>query len=250
VLPNYYLMPDSAAQALLDHVRAGGRALFVDGPVMGMKSPAAKQLLGFARSGRYFNGDRKMVATAEAPDWIPVSDRQIDEKAERAKMEAWHRWRKDRITALVESVSQAAKAAHPDRLVTAAVFSSEASADHVSQDWPRWVHSEYLDYAIPMSYHVATDDLAEDFGWWESIDPKLARIVPAVGITKTCDTLPAGERAARIAEQVALCRSKGAHGVVMFSLEGIDDATAREVGKTVFPEPALPWRPPPRSPER
>jgi uncharacterized lipoprotein YddW (UPF0748 family) len=147
----------------------------------------------------------------------------------------------------VADVYRKAKRARPDRLVTAAVFRTKAAADGVCQDWPRWLREGLLDYAIPMAYVRTPQQLREHFGWWKTIDPKLARILPGIGAFQIGKGKPAPQRAALIAEQIDLCRKQGAGGFVLFSLQGIDDATARCLGRTALRGKSPPYRPPARS---
>jgi len=243
VLPGFYLMQDDQAKALLAHVRAGGGAVFFDGPVRAMKSEAARTLLGFARTGRYFHAGRILLPGPDAEGWIPRHEIAITTDTESVKMEKWDAWRKDQITKLVAQVSHEAKATKPDRLVTAAVFRTKTAADNVLQDWPRWLREGLLDYVIPMSYVATAAELDQHFAWWKSLDPQLERIIPAVGAFKIIKDRPAEERARAVAEQIEVCRRQGAHGVVMFNLEGIDDATASRLGQTVFATKTRPYRP-------
>jgi len=150
------------------------------------------------------------------------------------------------VTRLVESVHRRAREIRPDALVTAAVFYNEGGAENVLQDWPRWVREGLCDYVVPMSYVKTPQALDEAFAWWRSIDPGLARIIPAVGAWQLEPEGSPAERAHAIREQVEVCRRQGAHGVVMFVLKGIDDSTADVLGPTAFPGKAVPYRPPAR----
>lgn len=238
VLPKHYLMTDEQAGHLLRHVEAGGKALFIDGPVFAMrKSEAARKLLGFARQGKYFIGERLLLAAPEVNDrlqLVPDGGPELSIDAEVRKLRKWNRWRKDQITKLVAAVHAEVKKRRKDCLVTAAVFRTEAGTDRAAQDWPRWLREGILDYAVPMSYVKTPEDLAEQFAWWKTFDPKLERTIPAVGVFKIGTGAPPAERARLIGEQIAVCRRQGARGLVMFNLSSIDDATARALGQTVL----------------
>ncbi len=246
VLSGFYMMTDEMAAALLRHVRAGGGAAFIDGPVFAMKYPPAQALLGFKRMGKYFNGERMMVATGVAPQIVPATDRPFSVAGEKAKLALWDRWRRDQVTRLVESVRRRARKIRPDALVTAAVFYNERGADNVLQDWPRWIREGLCDYVIPMSYVKTPEALDGAFAWWKSIDPELRRVIPAVGAWQLEPEGSPAERARAIREQVEVCRRQGAHGVVMFVLKRIDDETARVLGPMAFPGKTVPYRPPAR----
>ena len=235
VLPKHYLMTDAQAQALLTFVRNGGGALFIDGPVYAMsRSTAAQQLLGFTRSGGYFNEERLLLPMNTEDNFVPRSSKMISIAGERDKHQAWDQWRKDQISDLVAQVSRASRRAKPDRAVTAAVFRSEAGADGVLQDWPRWLREDLLHYAIPMCYVETPEQLEEAFAWWKTLDPDMRQIVPGISLYKTGGGRPPADHAEQIRQQVEVCRRQGARGVVMFSMEHITDTAAAMVGERVF----------------
>ena len=238
VLPKHYLMTDAQARALLTFVRNGGGALFIDGPVYAMRnSAAAQQLLGFKRSGSYFNEERLLLPMDREDNLVPHSPKMISIASERDKHRTWDQWRKDQISELVVQVSRASRRARPDRAVTAAVFRSEAAANGVLQDWPRWIREGLLHYAIPMCYVETAEALDEAFDWWKTVDPDLRHIVPGISLYKTDGGRPPADHAEQIRQQVEVCRMQGARGVVMFSLEHITDAAAALVGEQVFNRP-------------
>lgn len=247
VLIGFYMMNEEIAHALLEHVRAGGSALFIDGPVFAMQHPSARELLGFGRMGKYFHGERAVLATGVAADIVPSFDRPFSIPDEKAKFALWDKWRKEQVTRLVATVYRRAKQIRPDALVTAAVFYTEDGADRVLQDWPRWHREGICDYVIPMSYVKTPAELEAAFAWWKTIDPTLERIMPAVGAWDVARGGPPATRAQEISKQIEVCRGQGAHGVVMFVLNEINDELAAILGRTAFPGKALPYRPAARS---
>jgi len=247
VLPQHYCMTEPQARALVAHVRGGGGAVFLDGPVYAVRDgQAARTLLGFRRMGRYFKGERVLSAAAAGKDLaglVPAGGRELTVEAERDKLRAWNRWRKDQVTRLVADVHRQVEKLRRDCLVTAAVFRTRDSADRVAQDWPRWLREGLVDYAIPMSYVATAAELKEHFAWWKTFDPKLERTIPAVGAFRIGVDLPPADRAARIAEQIDCCRRQGARGFVMFVLAKIDDETAAALGRTALKGKARPYAP-------
>ncbi len=245
VLPKHYLMPADQAEALVAHVSAGGGALFLDGPVYAMKHEPARKLLGFARSGKYFSGERVLRASEANGRWklVPTGGPEIDTAAVARTRRAWKAWCKEQVTKLVVEAGRTVKQRRDECLITAAVFQSPEAADGVCQDWPRWLREGLVDYVVPMSYVPTAKELARRFAWYKQIDPDLARIIPAVGVTKIDAKLSPADRAARIAEQVAVCRDQGSRGVVLFNLESLRDETAAILGREVFPGKAVPYRP-------
>ncbi|HUT59197.1 MAG TPA: family 10 glycosylhydrolase [Phycisphaerae bacterium] len=250
VLPNHYLMTPEQSAALLKHVQAGGGAVFLDGPVFALrKDTDAQKLLGFAHAGRYFRGERVLsLVETDDPDanWIPHDGRKIDTQAEQKAYRKWTQWRKDRITDVVADVSRQVRKARPSCMVTAAVFKDEVGSENVLQDWPRWVREGLLDYAVAMSYVPTADELDKHFAWYESIDPNLDRVLPAVGLFRIGGGEPPEKRCSLIGEQVAVCRKHSARGLVMFNIHSVDDATAELLGKRVFVGKARPWPARPR----
>ncbi|NLW49570.1 MAG: family 10 glycosylhydrolase [Candidatus Brocadiaceae bacterium] len=243
VLPGFYMMNEDIARTLLTHVRAGGCALFLDGPVFAMSHASARELLGFRSTAKYFRGERTVRPTGARPDLVPISARPFAIAAERAKLALWDSWRKEQITRLVESVCRRAKQVRPDAVVTAAVYHTESGADSVLQDWPRWHREGLCDYVIPMSYVRTPDALEAAFAWWKRIDPALTRILPGVGAWDIAPDTPRAARAREIERQIAACRRQGARGVVLFSLNALDDELAALLGPTAFPGPAAPPAP-------
>ena len=245
-MEGFYDMPDDAADHLARHVEAGGVAVFMDGPVFAVnRRDSARRLLGFRRSGKYFKGRMELHVTEAGADLVPAeAGRTLDLEAVRADWTQWTRWRKDQISDLVQRVAEGAPGARPGARVTAAVFRTQEAADSVHQDWPRWLREGWCDYVIPMSYVETPEELDAHFAWWKQLDPSLARIIPAVGAFKIAKDLEGEARAAEIGKQVAVCRRHGAHGVCLFVLKAIDDATAEALGRTVFRGKATPYRPP------
>ena len=243
LLSKHYMMTEGQATRLLAHVRAGGGVMFVDAPVFAMASNAVRELLGFRRVGEYFSGDRLLLATAAKDNFVPVyrGRRKISRQSERTKGEKWIQWRKDQITSLVADVSRRAGAQ-----VTAAVYSTPQGAEAILQDWPRWLREGLLDYAVPMSYVGSADELKGMLAWWKTLDPALTRIVPGIGAARIIRDAPADEATEIIAQQIDLCRQAGARGFVLFNLEGIDDKTAKALGRDVLAGKARAYRPPPR----
>ena len=245
VMQGFYDMPPAAASHLATHVEAGGVAVFVDGPVHAVREhESARRLVGFARPGKYFSGQKVVRATKPVSPMVPSSDRTLDIEAEQTARATWHQWRKDQVTDLVRSVREQARTVRPEALVTAAVFRTADRSDRVSQDWPKWRRERLCDYVIPMSYVATPEELDAHFGWWKELDPHLVRIIPAVGAFNILPETTGDERAAAIAKQVAVCRRQGAHGVCLFVLKAIDDATAEALGRMAFPGKAAPYRPP------
>ncbi|MCX5712276.1 MAG: family 10 glycosylhydrolase [Candidatus Omnitrophica bacterium] len=75
----------------------------------------------------------------------------------REKQLKWDSWRRQQVTNLVKSLSQAIRSKNPNFLVSAAVVaSSDRAYSSAFQDWPYWLESAALDYVVLMNY---SDDL-------------------------------------------------------------------------------------------
>jgi uncharacterized lipoprotein YddW (UPF0748 family) len=65
----------------------------------------------------------------------------------------WLEWRRANITAVVQAVSEQARAVRPTIRLSAAVFRNwPADRDSVGQDWRFWCERRYLDFVCPMDY--------------------------------------------------------------------------------------------------
>jgi uncharacterized lipoprotein YddW (UPF0748 family) len=77
----------------------------------------------------------------------------------------WTKWlgfRRENITAVVASVSEAARKARPGIRISAAVFRNwPTDRDNIGQDWKIWCDRGYLDFVCPMDYTEDTGHFAE-----------------------------------------------------------------------------------------
>ncbi|MDA1192498.1 MAG: family 10 glycosylhydrolase [Candidatus Poribacteria bacterium] len=242
ILPNHYLMTNAQGIALKRHVQNGGRAIFLDSPVFGIKEGAAiRELLGFAADSAYFNRERLLESTAANNGLIPVSTRKVDLAVERERVAQWNRWRMDQVTEVVRVT-----ALGTSKPVTASVYAEKGNADRLLQDWGGWVRDGLVDYVHPMAYVDKVEQLQAYFAWWKEIDPTLARILPGIGAYRIGVGKSPAERARLIGAQIEACRAAGMRGFVLFKLEDIDDALARELAKTVLTGKKPPYHPPSR----
>lgn len=129
---------------------------------------------------------------------------------------SWDDWRREQVTALVESIAATSRAAQPDLVLSAAVISYVDRAYlTLAQDWRGWLESGAIDLAIPMVYTL--DDRLFGYQLEGFAGGSLAdRIWPGVGVW-LFDRNPA-----RALRQLRLLRQSGFVGEVLFS----DDAIA------------------------
>jgi uncharacterized lipoprotein YddW (UPF0748 family) len=74
-----------------------------------------------------------------------------------ANANEWDAWRRAQVTAALRSIRDAARAARPGLVVSAAVW-AQAARSYLSlfQDWPGWIDDGLVEFAVPMIY--TTDD--------------------------------------------------------------------------------------------
>lgn len=143
---------------------------------------------------------------AEIGDW-PTSVKSGDMKAK------FLQFRRDSITALVESVSREARKLKPGIKISAAVFWHWPSArDDVAQDWKMWIEKGYLDFVCPMQYTESAEAFAHQLkstmGWAGGHVP----VLPGIGAT--LGLMPDGTL-----EQVLIARKLKAAGFVLFNYQ-------------------------------
>jgi uncharacterized lipoprotein YddW (UPF0748 family) len=221
VLPEVYLIPDAGAADLEQYVRAGGRLLVIDGPVLSIGKPAIQRVLGMNGPGKYMNG-LDAIQPVTASDLLVSGGPPVDLEQVKRRAAKWAEYRQSGVTELVRDVYRRAKSLKPNTQITAAVFTPLASAERVYQDWPGWIRQGIIDYVIPMAYTPNTKNLEQQLIEWKTVDPRLERILPGLGIfTGTSEDRSYGPRPIDlILQQHRLCMDHGARGTCMFALDG------------------------------
>jgi uncharacterized lipoprotein YddW (UPF0748 family) len=149
--------------------------------------------------------------------------------------EAWDRFRREQITALVERVYHGVKKRKPNVVVSAAVFgNSEDAYMRRYQDWLNWLRLGILDVACPMAYSPDTEIFRE----------QIEVALEAGGR----DRVWAGIGAWRIPvestlEKIDVARELGARGIILFSYdstsrsrdESTGESVLQQVGERAFP---------------
>lgn len=131
----------------------------------------------------------------------------------------WDDWRRGTVTATVRAIADAARAARPGLLVSAAVWAyAERSYLSLFQDWPGWLDAGLLDFAVPMIYTQDDRLLDYELRSYAGLAPK--RIWSGLGAWLFTDD------PARAAAQLAAARRAGIAGAVLFSWDAIADAPA------------------------
>ena len=259
VLADVYLIPDDVAQALEHFVREGGLLVVIDGPVRSMGNASIQRVLGMRGTAKYINR-LEVVQPVGASDLLLREDRKIDLEQISLRRSKWAEYRKSGVTELVRDVYRRAKLAKPSAQVTAAVFSSLASAENVFQDWPGWLRQGVVDYVVPMAYTPDNDVLAKQLQEWKTVDPRLERILPGLGIfTKVKDRESYAPRDVEaIFIQYRMCLDQGARGTNFYSLDGtaanpvllLSEPLIEALRDGPFKEKVTAYRPPARGPTK
>jgi uncharacterized lipoprotein YddW (UPF0748 family) len=259
VLADVYLIPDAVAQSLEQFVRAGGRLVVSDGPVRSMGNAALQRVLGVRGTAKYINR-LEVVQPVGASDLLLCADTKIDLEQINLRRSKWPEYRKSGVTELVRDVYHRAKRAKPTAQVTAAVFSSRASAENVFQDWPGWLRGGVVDYVVPMAYTPNNDVLTKQLQEWTTLDPRLERILPGLCIytrVKEGDRLMQRDLQT-IFTQYRMCLDQGARGTNFYSLDGtaadpvllLNEPLIAALRDGPFPEKVPAYRPPAREPSK
>jgi uncharacterized lipoprotein YddW (UPF0748 family) len=130
--------------------------------------------------------------------------------------ERWPAYLRQRLTALTERLSRAARAARPGVVVSAAVVPDEAQAvTERFQDWPAWLAAGLLDALCPMTYTPDARLFRQQVEQARARAGQLGTVWAGVGAYRLTP--------AAVVERVRAAREAGAEGVVVFSHESLDD---------------------------
>ena len=221
ILPSVYLIPDDFATSLERFVNNGGLLIVLDGPVFAIRNASIQRVLGMSRTGKYINRF-EVIQPVGKSDLLATRETVIDLDKERLRQQKWAEYRKAGVTELVRDVYRRAKQLKPKAQVTAAVFTPLASAESVFQDWPGWLREGIIDYVIPMAYTLKNDDLAKQMKEWQTVDPKLQRIIPGLSLYKRTETKAISREPELVLSQHQLSLDHGAPGNVYFCLSHLD----------------------------
>jgi uncharacterized lipoprotein YddW (UPF0748 family) len=259
ILPEVYLIPDDVAGALEQLVRSGGRLLVIDGPILSISNPAVRRVLGMTGAGKYINRTEAIQPVGKS-ELVDSSGPPVDLEMVKRRTEKWAEYRKAGVSELVRDVYQRAKRAKPGAQVTAAVFASLASAESVYQDWPGWIRQGIIDYVIPMAYTPQDAVLAKQLQEWATVDERLERILPGLGIfTKVKESECYTPRdVPAVLAQYRLCMDRGARGTNFYSLDGtaanptllLGEPLIQALRQGPFKERVPAYRPPARGPSK
>jgi uncharacterized lipoprotein YddW (UPF0748 family) len=129
--------------------------------------------------------------------------------------ERWRSFRTARLTALVENLSRAVKAARPTATVSAAVQpNARVAAARRSQDWVEWLRRGAVDVVCPMVYTTDASQFAA----------QLALAREGAGAHPLWAGIGAYQLSVgQIADNIQTARRAGAHGIALFSYDSLID---------------------------
>lgn len=118
------------------------------------------------------------------------------------------------LTEFVREASKALRAAHPDIVLSAAVFPTPEAAAAAGQDWPAWVREGLLDFVCPMIYTETTARFSADLSACLKAVPA-ETLVPGIGVGAD----EAQVDATAFAAELASILEGGCRGGALFTLE-------------------------------
>ena len=151
--------------------------------------------------------------------------------------DAWDAWRRDRVTALVAGIGEAARRARPGLEMSAAVWAyADRAYLSLGQDWRRWLEDGLLDFAVAMAYtqddrlfRYQAEELAHagrPGATWLGVGAWLFAASPE-----------------RAVAQLRLAREAGAAGDSLFSWDAIADTPALRAALATAAGPPQPPAP-------
>ncbi|MBN2588191.1 MAG: family 10 glycosylhydrolase [Candidatus Fermentibacteraceae bacterium] len=122
---------------------------------------------------------------------------------------AWNEWRREKVTATVETIRSVLRSNAPGVLLSAAVMADPLEAEtHYSCEWRYWLESGLVDFVCPMAYTTSMSRARELAALVTVVEPE--RVVYGIG------TYNQSISSAVTGASEAL--SRGAGGVCVFSL--------------------------------
>mgnify|MGYP006278549251 CR=1 FL=1 len=148
--------------------------------------------------------------------------------------EKWSDWKREMVTATVQTVRAVLRSDAPGTLLSAAVMADPIeAASHYSSEWVYWLESGLVDFVCPMAYTASTARALELAGLVTAFRPE--RVVYGIGVYNQ------SIQSALTGASEAL--SRGAGGVCVFSLNSLDPDSAWKL-RNFWGETGSPVHPP------
>jgi hypothetical protein len=133
------------------------------------------------------------------------------------RWEEFRRFRRARVTSLVEALATAAREARTGTHVSAAVFPELATCrETLAQDWGEWVEKGLIDFVAPMDYTESVDELTR---WVRDQSRRIRARVPLVAGLGVSAGRARIDDPAELIRQIAAARTSGADGFALFQLD-------------------------------
>jgi uncharacterized lipoprotein YddW (UPF0748 family) len=127
--------------------------------------------------------------------------------------QSWLGWRRGNITAVVQAVSEQARAARPKLRISAAVFPNwTTERDNIGQDWKLWCEKGYLDFVCPMDYTTSNsnfENMVKKQVAWAGKTP----CYPGIGASASTSRFGAD----KVIDQINIARRNTTGGFVVFN---------------------------------
>lgn len=132
-------------------------------------------------------------------------------------LETWKKWKSNKISSFVQTVSNTLRGIKPDLQISAAVYAGDRRKriDTIQQDWELWIENGWVDTLSPMSYATNTERLTELAGYVKDASNNKALIYPGLAI-RQLDT-------ANFLEQLDTVRSLGMVGNTIFAMAHLNN---------------------------
>ncbi len=140
----------------------------------------------------------------------------------------WTGWRSSSVTESVASVVFAIREVKPSLKLSAAVIADvTAATTKYGQDWPSWLQSGLLDFAVPMCYSASTSFVKRQVGRIKD-SARDKTFYPGLAMYNQSPT--------RVVEKVRVLRTLGVGGFSFFCFDPEQPRgyTLRALGETVF----------------
>ena len=133
--------------------------------------------------------------------------------------EAWQRFRRENVSALVRRVREELRKRFPAVEVSAAVFRDPVGdRESVAQDWGGWLKAGLVDFVCPMDYTWSLPGFT-DLLRLQKDCVGTARVYPGIGLTSSARFPRDGGDALRFSEQVLAVRQEGFPGFTCFNFD-------------------------------
>ncbi len=133
----------------------------------------------------------------------------------------WLEWNRDRVTQFVRELRDSLKADGRTVRISAAVFPDAENAKVlIGQDWAAWARERLVDMLCPMLYTNSVRFFAKSVKQAVDTGRGACLVCPGIGIgTSHNQNTPEG-----MLEEMGICRSLGADGVIFFSSGSLSGA--------------------------